>query len=70
MRFDVPVIGMKTLKTMKRAGVTALAFQAGRQIVLEREAVVAYANRHGIAIVGMKTDLPSAPTHPEMALND
>ena len=65
MRFDVPVIGMKTLKTMKRVGVTALAFQAGRQIVLDKEAVVAYANRHGIALIGMKTDLPLAPTRPD-----
>jgi DUF1009 family protein len=65
MRFDVPVIGMKTLKTMKRVGVTALAFQAGRQIVLDKEAVVAYANRHGIALIGMKTDLPPAPTRPD-----
>jgi DUF1009 family protein len=64
MRFDVPVIGMKTLKTMKRAGVTALAFQAGRQIVLEREAVIDYANRHGMALIGIATDLPSAPTRP------
>lgn len=64
MRFDVPVMGLKTVKTMKRAGVTALAFQAGRQIVLEREAVVAYADRHGIALVGVKTDLPPAPTRP------
>lgn len=67
MRFDVPVIGMKTLKTMKRAGVTALAFQAGRQIVLEKDAVTAYADRHGIALVGMKTDLPPAPTRPSSA---
>ena len=64
MRFDVPVMGLKTVKTMKRAGVTALAFQAGRQIVLEKEAVVAYANKHGIALVGVKTDLPPAPTRP------
>ena len=65
IRFDVPVIGMKTLKTMKRVGVTALAFQAGRQIVLDKEAVVAYANRYGIALIGMKTDLPPAPTRPD-----
>ena len=64
MRFDVPVIGLKTVKTMKSAGVTALAFQAGRQIVLEKEAVIAYANRHGFALVGVKTDLPPAPTRP------
>ena len=64
MRFDVPVIGLKTVKTMNRAGVTALAFQAGRQIVLEKEAVIAYANRKGIALVGVQTDLPPAPIRP------
>ena len=65
MRFDVPVVGLKTVKAMKSAGVSALAFQAGRQIVLEKEAVVDYANRHGIALVGVKTDLPPAPTRPQ-----
>ena len=65
MRFDVPVMGLKTVKTMKRAGVTALAFQAGRQIVLEKDAVIAYANKHGIALVGVKTDLPPAPIRPQ-----
>ncbi len=64
MRFDVPVIGLKTVRTMKSAGVSAMAFQAGRQIVLERDAVVEYADRHGIAIVGVRTDLPPAPTRP------
>lgn len=64
MRFDIPVVGLKTLKTMKKAGVSALAFQAGRLILLDREEVVEYANRHGIAIAGVKTDLPPAPLRP------
>ena len=64
-RFDIPVVGLKTLKTMRKAGVTALAFQAGRLILLDREAVVAYANRHGIAIVGIDSGLPPAPVRPE-----
>ena len=64
-RFDIPVVGLKTLKTMRKAGVTALAFQAGRLILLDREAVVAYANRHGIAIVGIDSGLPPAPLRPE-----
>ena len=63
-RFDIPVVGLKTLKTMHRAGVTALAFQAGRLILLDREAVVAYANRRGIAIVGIDSGLPPAPLRP------
>ena len=63
-RFDIPVVGLKTLKTMKKAGVTALAFQAHRLILLDREAVVAYANKHGIAIVGIDSGLPPAPVRP------
>ena len=61
MRFDIPVIGLKTLKTMKRAGVTALGFQAGRLVLLEKEKVLAYANAHSIAVAGVETDLPPAP---------
>ena len=68
MRFDIPVVGLKTLKVMKAAGVSALAFQAGRLLLLDREAVVAYANRHGIALAGFATDLPPAPTRPSRAL--
>ena len=64
MRFDVPVVGLKTVKRMKRSGVSALAFQANRLILLDRDAVIAYANRHGLAIVGVKTDLPPAPLRP------
>ena len=64
MRFDIPVVGLKTLKTMRKAGATALGFQAGRLILLDREEVIAYANRHGIAIVGIESGLPPAPTRP------
>ena len=64
-RFDIPVVGLKTLKTMKKAGVTALAFQAGRLILLGREEVIRFANRHNIAIVGIDSGLPSAPLRPE-----
>lgn len=64
MRFDIPVIGLKTLKTMKRAGVTALAFHANRLVLLEREKVVEFANRNNIALIGIKTSLPPAPLRP------
>ena len=62
MRFDIPVVWLKTLKVMKKAGATALAFQAGRLILLDREEVVAFANRNNIAIVGVESGLPPAPT--------
>lgn len=64
MRFDIPVVGIKTLKMMKKVGATALAFQAGRLILLDREEVIAYANRHSIAIVGIESKLPHAPIRP------
>ena len=64
MRFDIPVIGLKTLKVMKRAGVTALGFQAGRIVVLDREETVSFAKRHGIALVGVECALPAAPLRP------
>ena len=64
MRFDIPVVGLKTLKVMKSAGVTALAFQADRLVLLDREAVVAYAHKPNIALVGLATDLPPAPLRP------
>ncbi|MDD2236778.1 MAG: UDP-2,3-diacylglucosamine diphosphatase LpxI [Kiritimatiellae bacterium] len=50
MRFDIPVVGLKTLKMLKRAGATALALEAGRSIVLETERVVQQADRQNLAI--------------------
>lgn len=64
MRFDIPVVGLKTMKVMKCAGATALAFQAGRLILLDREEVIRFADRHGIAIVGIESGLPPAPLRP------
>ena len=64
MRFDIPVVGLKTLKVMRRAGVIALAFQAGRLILLDHEQVLDFANKHGIAMIGIATDLPPAPLRP------
>ena len=64
MRFDIPVVGLKTLKVMKRAGATALAFQAGRLVLLDKESVIRYADDHDIAVVGVDSGLPPAPTRP------
>jgi len=50
MRFDVPVIGLPTIATMKTAGATALAIDAQRTLLFDREALIAAANEAGIAI--------------------
>ena len=64
MRFDIPVIGEATISTLRKAGVSALAYQAGRLVMLERAKVVAAANTLNIAIVGLDSSLPPAPLRP------
>jgi DUF1009 family protein len=50
MRFDVPVIGRKTIATMKQANATALAVDAGRTLLFERDELIQDADAAGIAI--------------------
>jgi DUF1009 family protein len=51
MRFDVPVVGLHTIATMKQAGAVCLALDAKRCLMLEREKVIAAADEAGICIV-------------------
>jgi DUF1009 family protein len=50
MRFDVPVIGLPTIQQMNSAGATALAVDAGRTLLFDREKLTEFANQAGIAI--------------------
>ena len=51
MRFDVPVIGMKTIEVMRAAGATCLALDAGKCLLLDREHLLDTANAAGITVV-------------------
>jgi DUF1009 family protein len=51
-RFDVPVFGLRTLQTMKEAGISAAALEAGKVIVLEKPAVLKQAASLGIVLHG------------------
>ncbi len=51
LRFDVPVVGVGTVETMRRAGARCLALEAGRTLIFDAEAVVRLADEAGIAIV-------------------
>ena len=51
MRFDVPVIGVKTIDVMKAAGATCLAVDAGKCLLLDGQRVVDAADTYEIAIV-------------------
>ena len=51
MRFDVPVIGVKTIEVMRKAGATCLALDARRCLLLEGDAIAIAADAAEIAIV-------------------
>ncbi len=56
MRFDVPVIGVRTIETMAAAGATCLAIEAKRTLIFDRDGVVARANAARIAMVAVECE--------------
>ena len=53
MRFDVPVIGLRTIHKMQAANTTVAAVSAGKTLLLEKDDLLAAANRTDIAVVGI-----------------
>ena len=51
MRFDVPVIGVETIRIAAEARLRVIAVEAGRTLLLERDAVIDFANHSNISIV-------------------
>lgn len=51
MRFDVPVIGAKTIETMQKSGATCLALDAEKCLLLDGDPIITTADRAGITIV-------------------
>ena len=51
MRFDVPVIGVKTIQVMQQAGATCLAIDAAKCLLLDGDAIITAADEASIAIV-------------------
>jgi len=60
LRFDVPTVGLSTLRTLAKGGAGALAVEAGRTLVLEREALLAEADAAGVALLGVDARLLAA----------
>ncbi len=56
MRFDVPTVGVETIKSMHESGGRVLAIEAGLTIILNPEEVAAVADRLGIAVVAVNTE--------------
>ena len=54
MRADVPTIGVSTIESMHKAGGGCIAVGVGRVILVDRPAVLAAADRLGVAVVGVR----------------
>ena len=54
LRFDVPTIGLLTIETMVRCGVTAMAIEARKTLMIDRAELIEKANAAGIAIVAVE----------------
>ncbi len=51
MRFDIPCLGPKTLETCANAGISVLAFEAGRSLLLEQQDCEALAKKHKLSVL-------------------
>jgi DUF1009 family protein len=60
MRFDVPVVGPKTVEVMAEAGAALLTIEAKRTFVVDESATIAAADAHGICVMASPADF-SAP---------
>ena len=52
-RFDIPAIGLRTLRTMKKYKADLIAVEAGETIIVDQEEVVKFANTHNIVIMAV-----------------
>lgn len=52
-RFDIPAIGLNTLKKIKRYKGSVLAVEAGETIIIDKKEVIEYANKHNIVVVAV-----------------
>lgn len=53
MRYDIPVVGLKTIKVLRKINASALAVEAGRTIMLEQDKIITEADRMGLALVAV-----------------
>jgi DUF1009 family protein len=65
MRFDVPVVGLKTVEVMQRCHATALGMDAGRTLLFDRARVIEAADAAGIAIEAFPFDAFGGAERPE-----
>lgn len=56
MRYDIPVVGLRTLAVLKKIKAAVLAVEARRTILLDKKKVVETADRQDLALIAIQTD--------------
>jgi hypothetical protein len=56
MRFDVPVIGIETIRAIQEAGAALLALEANKTLVIDGEELVRLADSSGICVIGISVE--------------
>ena len=54
LRFDVPVIGLRSLEALSSAKAAVLALEAGRTLIFDKESLLAAADRQGLVLYGIR----------------
>ena len=52
MRFDIPVVGVETIRVATEAGLRVIAVEAGKTLLLQRDEIADFAGAASISIVG------------------
>jgi len=52
-RFDIPAVGLRTIKTMKKYGANVLALESGETIIVNQDKMVEFANKHNMIITAV-----------------
>ena len=52
-RFDIPAVGLRTIKIMRKYGANVLALESGETIIVNQDKMVEYANKHKMVIVAI-----------------
>ncbi|KPK41493.1 MAG: hypothetical protein AMJ78_05365 [Omnitrophica WOR_2 bacterium SM23_29] len=54
MRFDIPVVGPRTIRSMIKAKATCLAIEADKTLIIDKTETISLAEGHGISIIATK----------------
>ncbi len=52
-RFDIPTVGLNTIKTMKRYGASLIAVEAGETIIVDRKKMIEFADKNNIVVMAV-----------------